>query len=47
VYAAGREHVTHVWVAGRPVLADRRLLTIDVDELTVIAERWRPRVKGS
>jgi 5-methylthioadenosine/S-adenosylhomocysteine deaminase len=47
VYAAGREHVTHVWVAGRPVLADRRLLTIDADELTVIAERWRPRVKES
>jgi 5-methylthioadenosine/S-adenosylhomocysteine deaminase len=47
VYAAGREHVTHVWVAGRPVLADRRLLTIASDELTGIAERWGPRVKAS
>jgi 5-methylthioadenosine/S-adenosylhomocysteine deaminase len=45
VYAAGREHVTHVWVAGRPVLADRRLLTIDQGELDAIAERWSARVK--
>jgi 5-methylthioadenosine/S-adenosylhomocysteine deaminase len=44
VYAAGREHVTHVWVAGRPVVAHRRLLTIDEGELAEIAERWRGRV---
>ena len=28
VYAAGREHVTDVWVAGQQLLAERRLLTI-------------------
>jgi 5-methylthioadenosine/S-adenosylhomocysteine deaminase len=45
VYAAGREHVTHVWVAGRPLVADRKLLTLDDAQLREIAERWGPRVK--
>ncbi len=31
VYAAGRGDVTDVWVAGRQVVADRVLLTVDVD----------------
>ncbi|MEW6591779.1 MAG: TRZ/ATZ family hydrolase, partial [Pseudomonadota bacterium] len=29
VYVAGREHVTHVWVDGRPKLADRRLVDLE------------------
>ena len=31
VYAAGRGDVTDVWVAGRQVVADMALLTVDVD----------------
>ena len=27
VYAAGREHVTHVWVNGKPVVENGNLLT--------------------
>jgi 5-methylthioadenosine/S-adenosylhomocysteine deaminase len=45
VYAAGREHVTHVWVAGTPLLADRRMLTVDEDELRMVAERWQERIR--
>jgi 5-methylthioadenosine/S-adenosylhomocysteine deaminase len=45
VYAAGREHVTHVWVAGRPLLTERRLETIDQDQLRGIAERWQERIR--
>lgn len=29
VYACGREHVTHVWVAGDPALEDRSLVHVD------------------
>jgi 5-methylthioadenosine/S-adenosylhomocysteine deaminase len=45
VYAAGREHVTHVWVAGTPLLANRRMLTVDEDELRMVAERWQERIR--
>jgi 5-methylthioadenosine/S-adenosylhomocysteine deaminase len=45
VYAAGREHVTHVWVAGRPLLAERRLLTVDEDGLRAVAERWQETIR--
>jgi len=45
VYAAGREHVTHVWVRGRPVVAGGRLQTIDPGDLTERAETWRRRVR--
>ena len=33
VYVAGREHVSHVWVGGRPLLRDRQLTSIDVPAL--------------
>jgi 5-methylthioadenosine/S-adenosylhomocysteine deaminase len=44
VYAAGREHVTHVWVAGEPRVADRRLIGIDADELAAKARWWQERL---
>jgi 5-methylthioadenosine/S-adenosylhomocysteine deaminase len=45
VYAAGREHVTHVWVEGRPRLAEGALVGIDPRELTRTALHWRERVR--
>src|SRR5512142_2195636 len=33
VYAAGREHVTHVWVEGRARLVERRLTGLDEEDL--------------
>jgi len=44
VYAAGREQVTHLWVAGRPLMRERRLLTLE--EATVLHEAhgWQQRL---
>jgi 5-methylthioadenosine/S-adenosylhomocysteine deaminase len=44
IYAAGREHVTHVWVAGRPVVVDRVLQTVDVADVTAAAREWGGRI---
>lgn len=46
VYAAGREHVTHVWVAGEARLAGRRLAGVDEDELRAKAAWWRQRIRN-
>lgn len=44
IYAAGRENVTHVWVAGEPKLAERRLTGIDEQELLAKARWWQERL---
>jgi 5-methylthioadenosine/S-adenosylhomocysteine deaminase len=44
VYAAGREQVRHVWVAGRPRLRDRELLTLNVPQLRAKGRWWRERI---
>lgn len=44
VYAAGREHVTHAWVAGEPRLEERRLVTLDEQDLRDKALWWRKRL---
>jgi 5-methylthioadenosine/S-adenosylhomocysteine deaminase len=44
VYAAGREHVTHVWVAGEPRLVNRRLMGLDEADLHDKAIWWQGRI---
>jgi 5-methylthioadenosine/S-adenosylhomocysteine deaminase len=44
VYAAGRDQVTHVWVAGRPVVSDSRLTTLDDQQLLSRSNHWRERI---
>ncbi len=44
VYAAGRENVTHVWVAGEARLINRRLMGIDAQELHDKALWWQGRL---
>ena len=44
VYAAGREHVTHVWVAGRARLSGRRLVDLDEQDLQDKARWWQKRL---
>ena len=41
VYAAGREHVSHVWVNGKILLNCGELTTLDERELLLRAEFWR------
>ncbi|WP_019627009.1 TRZ/ATZ family hydrolase [Thioalkalivibrio sp. ALJT] len=47
VYAATRDAVRSVYVAGRPLLRDRQLLTLDLHALHAEAEYWRTRVQGN
>ncbi len=47
LYAAGREHVTHAWVAGEPVLAERRLTRLDLDEIRAKAAWWRGKMRST
>ena len=44
VYACARSMVTNVWVAGRPVVKDRELLTLDAQELIANARQWHERM---
>lgn len=41
VYCAGREQVSHVWVAGTPVVAEKRLLQKSNNELLAVARVWQ------
>ncbi len=47
VYAAGNEHVTHVWVAGEARLVERRLSGLDEDEIRAKARWWRTRIRSA
>jgi 5-methylthioadenosine/S-adenosylhomocysteine deaminase len=44
IYATGRDCVRHVWVAGRPLLDDRRLLRMDEAALIQTARAWGERI---
>ena len=44
-YAAGREHVSHVWVAGEPVLERRRLRALDEQDLQAKARWWQGKLQ--
>jgi len=44
VYASHRDQISDVWVAGRRVGEDRRLTSLDEQDLLATAERWRARI---
>ena len=44
VYAAGRENVSHVWVAGRLLVENRTLKTAPKNELENLAVLWQNRL---
>ncbi len=44
VYAAGRENVTHVWVAGRLMVQNRALETPSKNDLEKLAVLWQNRL---
>ncbi len=44
VYACGRENVDHVWVAGKPLLHQRQLTTLDEHALIETAKRWQAKI---
>ncbi len=47
VYAAGREHVSHVWVNGELVVDNGNLTTIDAREVEARAAFWHDRIEPS
>jgi 5-methylthioadenosine/S-adenosylhomocysteine deaminase len=47
VYAAGRDQVTDVYVAGRALLREGKLLTLDEAQTLARAAEWRQRISGS
>ncbi len=44
VYAAGREHVTDVWVAGEQLLRDGMLTRMEAANICRSADRWASRI---
>lgn len=47
VYAASREHVSDVWVAGEHLVADGQHMRLDVNDVCGRAARWAERLVGS
>ncbi len=46
VYAASRHQVTDVWAAGKRLLKNRELQTLDETELLAKAKTWRKKIKN-
>ncbi len=46
VYAASRQQVTDVWVAGKRLLKQRQLTTINIDDLKVKIAEWQQRLSS-
>ena len=44
VYATGRDKVTDVWVAGKHLLKDRILTTLETEEILAKTREWRNRI---
>ena len=47
VYAANRQQVTDVWVAGKQLLKKRNLTTINTEDLKAKITEWQQRLKTS
>jgi 5-methylthioadenosine/S-adenosylhomocysteine deaminase len=45
VYATGRDKVTDVWVAGKQLLKDRQLTTLDESKIISDARQWADTIK--
>jgi len=46
VYAANRQQVTDVWVAGKRLLKQRQLTTLDIDALKTKIADWQQRLSS-
>ena len=46
IYAAGREHVTDVWVDGQSVVKKKQLVQISAEEVSLKAKLWQNRFRG-
>jgi 5-methylthioadenosine/S-adenosylhomocysteine deaminase len=46
VYSGSRNQVTDVWVAGKQLMKNRKLLTLDENELKAKARAWSEKISG-
>jgi len=46
IYAAGREHVSHVWVNGELLVENGRLMRLDIRELAAKAAYWKDKIRS-
>ncbi len=44
VYSSNRQQVSDVWVAGRQIMKDHSLLTLDINELSQTAQNWQQKI---
>lgn len=47
VYTDSSRYTIHVWVAGKQVLTDGQLTTLDEDKLRYNAQQWQQRIRGA
>ena len=47
VYACNGSQVTHSWIAGEPVMSQRQLKGIDLDDLTRRVSEWQQRISST
>jgi len=47
VYSATRHQVTDVWVAGKPLLRGRELMTVNQDVIMSLASDWQGKIKST
>ena len=47
VYASGREQVSDVWVAGQHLLKERRLTTLDGNDILARSRDWQSRISST
>ncbi|MGD2139809.1 MAG: TRZ/ATZ family hydrolase [Burkholderiales bacterium] len=47
VYAAGREHVSHVWVQGKEIVTDGQLNDVDEHRLLAKARSWQRQIAAT
>ena len=46
VYAASREHVSHVWIAGKMLLDNRTITHLNLDAIRANAQLWREKISA-
>ncbi|UCJ15757.1 TRZ/ATZ family hydrolase [Pseudomonas sp. MM211] len=46
IYATSRDCVEHLWVAGKPLLEDRRLTRLDEERIIATTRQWGAKIAG-
>ena len=46
VYAANRNQISNVWVAGKPLMKDRKLTTIEIDKILNTTQAWQKKIQS-